>query len=126
MPHDVRRHFQLALYYRIARNQRESTQALFAAEGGVRIVKKWFDTPSGSAAYLVPTTSQMDRNHRFVDDDYDGTYGPYVSAIPPFNVIYRQGTNDPFERPYRGTPARANSSPHSSGRCSAGRETSIC
>ena len=90
---------------RIARNQRESTQALFAAEGGVRIVRKWFDAPSGSGAYLVPTTSQMDRNHRFVDDDYDGTYGPYVSAIPPFNVIYRQGTNDPFERPYRGTPA---------------------
>lgn len=90
---------------KIGVNKRDSEQALFIAEGGVRVVKKWFDAPSGSSAYLVPTASQIDRTARYVDDNADGTYGPYSSANVPYNVVYRQGTDDPFERPYRGTPA---------------------
>ena len=95
----------------IARNKRDTEQALFTAEGGARIVKKWFEAPSGTSSYLVPTTSQMNRTLRYVDDNSDGTYGAYSTATSPYNVTYRQGTDDPFEKPYRGTPALATSAP---------------
>src|SRR5262245_49664416 len=89
---------------RIARNQRDVAQAQFVAEGGVRIVRAWFEDPTVTA-YLLPTTAQMDRTQRWVDDNNDGTYTVYTSAPSPWNVVYRNGTNDPFEKPYRGTPA---------------------
>lgn len=89
---------------RIARNQRDVAQAQFVAEGGVRMVRAWFEDPTGTG-YLVPTTGQMDRTQRWVDDDNDGTYIAYTSAPSPYNVVYRNSTNDPFERPYRGSPA---------------------
>ena len=92
---------------RIAVNHRNSQQALHIAEGGMRAVKKWFDAPTGTSSYLVPTTSQMDRSQRWVDDNNDGTYGAYASAASPYNVVYRDGTDDPFEKPYRGSPALA-------------------
>src|SRR5262249_27007655 len=89
---------------KIARNQRDAAQAGFVAEGGVRMVKKWFDAPTGANAHLVPNTGQMDRTLRWVDDDGDGTYVPYASATDPtYRVMYREVTNDPFEKPYRGT-----------------------
>src|SRR5262245_12190325 len=89
---------------RIARNQRDVAQAQFIAEGGVRIVRAWFEDPTVTG-YLLPTVSQMDRTQRWVDDDNDGTYPASTSSLSPFNVIYRNGTDDPFERPYRGSPA---------------------
>src|SRR5262249_34125639 len=89
---------------RIARNQRDVAQAQFVAEGGVRIVRAWFEDPTVTG-YLLPTTAQMDRTQRWVDDNNDGTYTAYTSAPSPWNVVYRNGTNDPFEKPYRGTPA---------------------
>jgi len=92
---------------RIAINQRNGQEALHIAESGVRLVKKWFDAPAGTSAYLVPTTSQMDRTQRWIDDNNDGTYGAYASAAAPYNVTYRSSTNDPFEKPYRGSPALA-------------------
>lgn len=93
---------------KIARNQRDAAQAGFVAEGGVRMVKRWFDAPvPGSPnAHFMPLISEMDRTQRGVDDDGDGTYKNYTQADDPaYRVIYRQGTNDPFEKPYRGTPA---------------------
>src|SRR4029078_13377680 len=39
---------------RIAINQRNGQEALHIAESGVRLVKKWFDAPAGTSAYLVP------------------------------------------------------------------------
>src|SRR5438093_3937921 len=36
---------------RIALNQRDAEQTLQVAEGGVRIVRSWFDAPSGAGAY---------------------------------------------------------------------------
>jgi len=92
---------------KIAVNQRNGQQALHLAESGVRIVKKWFDAPTGTSAYLVPTTSQVDRTQRWVDDNNDGTYSAYSSATAPYNVVYRNGTDDPFEKPYRGSPSLA-------------------
>jgi hypothetical protein len=92
---------------KIAVNQRNGQQALHLAESGVRIVKKWFDAPTGTSAYLVPTMSQIDRTQRWVDDNNDGTYSAYSSATAPYNVVYRNGTDDPFEKPYRGSPSLA-------------------
>src|SRR5262245_65759680 len=60
---------------RIARNQRDTAQAQFIAEGGVRAVRNWFEYPSGTSSFLVSTTAQMDRTLRWVDDNNDGTYG---------------------------------------------------
>ena len=57
---------------KIARNQRDASQASYAAEGGVRMVRKWFEAPSGTLAYMVPTVSQMNRTLRYVDPDNDG------------------------------------------------------
>jgi len=91
---------------KISVNQRDFNQATYVAEGGVRMIKHWFDAPSGTRAYLVPTTAQMDRTLRWVDPEGDGTYTAYASAAPPWNVLYREGTDDPFEKPYRGSPAK--------------------
>src|SRR5437867_3007930 len=60
---------------KIARNQRDFAQASFVSEGGARMVKKWFEAPNGTYAYMVPTVAQMNRTLRWVDDNNDGTYG---------------------------------------------------
>ncbi len=65
---------------RIAVNKRDAEQALYVAEGGVRIVKKWFDAPAGATSFPCRRASQIDRSVRYVDDNADGTYGPYSSA----------------------------------------------
>ncbi len=92
---------------KIARNQRDAAQAGFVAEGGVKGVQEWFEKPSGSGTFNVPTTSQMDRSLRWVDPNNNGTYVAYSSAASPYNVVYRQGTDDPFSKPYRGSPSKA-------------------
>ena len=84
---------------KISFNERSSTQALYVAEGTVRLVKQWFDDPN--SGYLVPTTSQVDRSLRYVDNDGDGTYQLYTTAPAPWNVTYR---SDLFGKPYRGSP----------------------
>ena len=91
---------------RISVNERHQAEALYAAEGTVRLVKGWFDNPSPSTGYLVPTVSQVNRSLRYVDNDGDGTYQLYSTAPAPWNVIYRSGTDDLFEKPYRGTPTQ--------------------
>ena len=88
---------------KISVNERHQAQALYVAEGTVRLVKGWFDDPA--SGYLVPTSSQADRSLRYVDHDGDGTYQLYSSAPSPWNVTYRSGTNDLFEKPYRGSPS---------------------
>jgi|GEM_PF-1149855 len=80
-------------------------QLLLVAEDGVKAAKQWFDAPTGPNAHFVPTAAQMNRMLRYVDDDDDGTYEPYATASAPFNVVYRQATDDPFEKPYIGSPA---------------------
>ena len=89
--------------------------ALLVAGEGARAVKGWFDAPSGALAQFVPTASQVNRSLRYVDDNADGTYGPYTTASPPWNVIYRPNAGTApapapedqlFEKPYAGTPAQ--------------------
>src|SRR5262249_51200755 len=91
---------------KISVNDRQAAQALYVAEGGTWLVRNWFEDPTGTG-YLVPTTSQVNRTARWVDDDYDGTYEAYTAVSAPWNVTYRQGTNDLFQKPYRGTPSLA-------------------
>jgi len=83
-----------------------SRQAAWAAETGLRAVKTWFDAPAGSAgAWMIPAAADVDRTRRRVDPEGDGTAVLYASAAAPWNVVYRQGRDDLFERPYRGGPA---------------------
>jgi hypothetical protein len=91
-----------------ARDSLRTRQAELAAESGLALVKHWFDAPAGSAgSWLVPTAGDVDRSRRRVDPDGDGTSEPFAAAQAPWNVIYRQGTNDLFERPFRAAPSLA-------------------
>ena len=91
-----------------ARNSLWARQAELAAESGLSLVKHWFDAPSGSAgAWMAPTVGDVDRGGRRVDPDGDGSTEPFATAPVPWNVIYREGTDDLFERPFRGTPSLA-------------------
>src|SRR5437867_3911429 len=88
---------------KISINERHQAQALYVAEGTAWVVRNWFE--DSTAAYLLPTASQVNRTLRYVDNDADGTFTAYTSAPSPWNVTYRSGTDDLFNRPYRGTPA---------------------
>lgn len=89
----------------ISVSDRNRMQANYVAEGVARLVKGWFDDPSTVTGYLVPVPLETDRSLRWVDPDGDGTYQDYTSASAPWNVVYRSGTDDLFEKPYRGSPA---------------------
>lgn len=94
-----------ALETETAREGLASRQAAFAAEAALRAVKSWFDAPAETAgAWMVPAAGDVDRSRRRVDPEGDGTSVAYSGAPAPWNVVYRQGRNDLFERPYRGTP----------------------
>lgn len=95
--------FVIGLAAGVAHAGTPGRRAQDAAEAGVGIVRTWFDDPAHAT---VPDLDQMDRTRRWVDDDGDGTYGPFDSAAVPYDVIYRQGTDDPFEKPYEGSPAQ--------------------
>src|SRR5437667_11317642 len=46
---------------RISVNERHQAEALYAAEGTVRLVKGWFDNPSLSTGHRVPPLTQVNR-----------------------------------------------------------------
>jgi len=89
----------------IGLNHLRGNQVLYLAEGVTRCVCGWFEQPDGALNPFVPSPAQVDRARRRVDPDGNGVHSPYASAPAPWNVIYRQGTDDLFERPYRGSPA---------------------
>lgn len=91
---------------RIARNEKISAQALYAAEAGVRLVQGWFDAP-GSAVHF-PTLVQVIRTERRIVDETD-PYNPAAAIRPgdPGWVAYKSGIDQLFERPYRGSRAQA-------------------
>lgn len=97
-----------ALETSASRSGLDARRAALAAEAGLALVKKWFDAPVGSAgAWLVPLPSEVDRSLRRVDPDGDGTFESYAAVPSPWNVVYRQGADDLFDRPYRGGPSLA-------------------
>ncbi|HEU4400968.1 MAG TPA: hypothetical protein VFT43_02570, partial [Candidatus Polarisedimenticolia bacterium] len=89
----------------IAENERNSALSLYVAEAGARLVVNWFNDPSASSGYLVPTAAQVDRTKRVIDQDNDPNTARVVatsgySAAP----YYKDGaitTSPIFERPYR-------------------------
>ena len=87
----------------IAENQLNAQQALFVAEGGARLVMNWFNDPTATG-YLVPTAAQVNRTIRWYDHDANpGTAVVKGVAADPAKPIYRDGTDDLFEKAYRGS-----------------------
>ena len=95
---------------RIAENEKRAAQALYAAEAGLRTVKRWFDEPDG--ALLFPEPSDVDRTLRRIVDESDPDP---ADAVPADGVLgsypyYKQGwdadadgRDDLFGRPYSGS-----------------------
>jgi hypothetical protein len=91
----------------IAENQLNAQQALFVAESGARTVLNWFNDPTGTG-YKVPTVAQMNRSIRWYDHDANaGTANVKGIAGDAAKPIYRDGTDDPFDKAYRGSNAMA-------------------
>jgi hypothetical protein len=86
----------------IAANQVDAQQALFVAESGARMVMNWFNDPTG-AGYKVPTAAQVNRAIRWYDHDANaGTASVKGIAGDTTKPVYRDGTDDLFDKPYRG------------------------
>lgn len=100
---------------RIAENERLSAQALYTAEAGTRLVKRWFDRPPFLAAYAgsnvsVPPIAAIDRTLRVIDDDGDPATATFAQDGSGSKPRYKQGididsngVDDLFDKPYRGT-----------------------
>lgn len=90
----------------IAQNEKRSAQALYVAETGVRLVKRWFDEPGSSMFF--PSLTQIDRNQREMVDESD----PYNPALLIRSgdsgwVRYKNVVDTTFRAPYRGDPVHA-------------------
>jgi hypothetical protein len=86
----------------IAQNELSAQQALFVAEAGARTVINWFDDPTGTG-YKVPAASQVNRSIRWYDHDGNpGTATVKGIAGDATKPVYRDGTDDLFEKSYRG------------------------
>ncbi|TDI40565.1 MAG: hypothetical protein E2P00_08080 [Acidobacteria bacterium] len=93
----------------IALNMTYQEQALYAAESAARITVEWFNNPDLTTGMLVPTVAQVDRTQRWIDADDDPTTATITNAIIPVvegdltKPFYRDGLDDLFEKPYRGS-----------------------
>lgn len=99
---------------RIAESERLSAQALFAAEAGTRIVKRWFDAPMSSENLRNPSLAAIDRTLRLIDGDGDPNTAPVAADGSAGLPYYKQGVDrdadgqdDVFRTPYRGSLADA-------------------
>ena len=84
----------------IAENERNSAMALYVAEAGARLAVNWFNDPS-TAGYLVPTSGQVDRTLRLIDDDNNSATPRVLQDGSGGLPRYKQGTSTFFDRPYR-------------------------
>jgi hypothetical protein len=94
---------------RIAENERLSSQVMFFAESGVRVVESWFNSAYLGDALILPTPGVVDRTQRLIDDDGDSSTPPHPQDGSTTWPRYKQnvdfdsdGADDVFERPYRG------------------------
>ena len=93
---------------RIANNEQLATQALYLAEGGARVVKRWFDRPD--IAPFMPTPAAVDRSLRILDRDGDGPQAPVPvgGGVPTYKEAIDldvDGVDDLFRQPFRGSDA---------------------
>ncbi len=99
----------------IAQNELRSAQALQAAESGVRMVKRWFDSPFSSLNVSNPTLGgEIDLTQRLIETDGDpataavaqdgsSTYPRYKQGVD----LDGDGSDDLFQKPYRGSEFHA-------------------
>ncbi len=95
---------------RIAENERLSAQALYFAEAGARVGKRWFDHPRSTTFNLAwPGLAAIDRTLRQIDEDGDPTTTPHPqngTTWPEYKQgvdLNADGLDDVFDRPYRGS-----------------------
>jgi hypothetical protein len=88
---------------RIAENERLSLQALYAAEAGAQMVKRWFDQPMGSTNAVNPPLGAIDRSLRLIDEDGDPATVPVLADGTADHPFYKQYDDAIFENPYRGS-----------------------
>lgn len=93
---------------RIAENEKLSAQALYFGEAGVRMVKRWFDSPASPANLINPPINVINRTLRLIDDDGDSATLPHLQDGSAMWPRYKQGVDlngdgidDVFDRPYR-------------------------
>lgn len=84
----------------IAENERNAAMALYVAEAGARLAVNWFNDPS-AAGYLVPTSAQVDRTLKLIDDDNNPATNRVLADGSGGLPRYKQMTNAVFDRPYR-------------------------
>jgi hypothetical protein len=93
----------------IAENERNSALALYVAESGARVAVNWFNDPTSSTGYLVPSAGDVDRSVRLIDEDFDITTPRVLAVANSSNPIYKDATAVPgsaiFDRPYRAAGA---------------------
>lgn len=92
---------------RIAENERLAAQVLYFGESGVRMVKRWLDTPGSTANLINPPIAAIDRTLRRIDVDGDPSTDPMPQDGSTW-PMYKQGVDldgdgadDVFDRPYR-------------------------
>src|SRR5260221_7547261 len=62
----------------IAENERNAAMALYVAQAGARLAINWVNDPS-TTGYLVPTSAQVHRTLRPVDQDNDPNTPPVLA-----------------------------------------------
>jgi hypothetical protein len=93
---------------RIAENEKLSAQALYFGESGVRMVKRWFDSPGSSSNLMNASVSVIDRTLRQIDEDGDPSTTPHLqdgTTWPRYKQgvdLNADGADDVFDKPYRG------------------------
>ncbi len=95
---------------RIAQNEKRGEQALYTAESGVRMVKRWFDRPGDAGNLRNPPLAVIDRSLRMIDADGDPATAPVAADGTAARPFYKQGidedadgADDVFRKPYRGS-----------------------
>jgi len=88
---------------RIAENECLSLQALYAAESGARVVKRWFDQPGHADNVINPPLAAIDRAQREIDEDGDPATAPTDADGSPEHPYYKQDNDAVFGKPFRGS-----------------------
>ena len=90
----------------IAVNDRDLAQALYVAEAGVDIAKRWFNNPDPANPFKPPTselTRDLREGHTLSDPSvYGNAEERTLRADDLGGVLYSGGGGTPFEKPFRG------------------------
>jgi hypothetical protein len=87
---------------KISVNEKNYTTAHYVAEAGLYLVKDWFNQPTTTKGYLVPTSSQVDRSLRMIDHDNDPSTARVLVDGSAGRPYYKQTNDDILDKPYRG------------------------